>query len=321
MQALLLVGPTPVNGSYGFFSAFSGNALISHRGRSCPYYRRDDNRSSRHRWVPLAASSSSFPSSDAINGKQNHYSVLGIERDAAPADIKRAYRLLARKYHPDVSKDSRASEIFKNIHRAYEVLSNNVTRIQYDRELTLQEDTVRSYKGKWNDSSEFEDRVRIYRWAELRRKMHKRYKEQNNVNEKNSFFYNETDEQGNLDQDRGSFTVVLSFAFVSLFLLQTFGSLLSLTFSTLMAFFDRKLDAGYKMGYLIAWIMGGRGGILLTLCLYFATWAFGKTSSSLVALVVVAMWVASSLARYAPLPQGAVLTLLYMSMKLQTDFN
>lgn len=131
----------------------------------------------------------------------------------------------------------------------------------------------------------------------------------------------EVAEEENSMQERGSFIEVLRSAFMSLLLLQTFGSRFSLTFSSLMALLDRKLDAGYKIGYIIAWILGGRGGVLLTLCLSFASWVCGKTSSSMVVLVVVAMWVGSNLARYAPLPQGALLTLLYMSIKLQVDLN
>jgi hypothetical protein len=203
------------------------------------------------------------------------------------------------------------------------VLSNEATRIQYDQELQFQEDTGRPYREKWNHSPEYEDRARIYRWAELRRKMqYERYWERYNVNEEysSSDKADEVVEEGNTDE-RGPFTEVLRSAFLSLFLLQTFGSRLSLTFSSLMALFDRKLDVGYKIGYVIAWILGGRGGVLLTLCLSFASWVCGKTSSSVVALVVVAMWVGSNLARYAPLPQGALLTLLYMSMKLQVDLN
>ncbi|KAG6738453.1 hypothetical protein POTOM_058072 [Populus tomentosa] len=101
----------------------------------------------------------------------------------------------------------------------------------------------------------------------------------------------------------------------------TLGSLSSLTFSSVMALFDRQLDAEYKIGYFIAWILGGRGGVLLVLCLHFASLASGKTSSSTVAPVAAAMCVGSNLARFAPLAQGALVTLLYMSIKLQADLN
>lgn len=176
----------------------------------------------------------------------------------------------------------------------------------------------------WDYDPEYEDELRIYRWAYLRRKMqYEKYWQQNQSRDRRYSFYDKSDEESpddaTEDEERGSFIEVLKSAFLTLFLMQTVGIRLSLTFSSLMAFFDKKLDAGYKIGYLMAWTLGGRGGILLTLCLSFASWVCGKTSSSLVALVVVAMWFGSNLARLAPVPQGALLALLYMSIKLQID--
>ncbi|TQD80435.1 hypothetical protein C1H46_034025 [Malus baccata] len=319
----LLVGPIPISGGSGSggpgAGGFYGNFSHLFSLPPCHFQRRRRARTRTRRWTPQSASPRAM-----VNAQQTHYAVLCLPRHATAADIKRAYRLLARKYHPDVSKDSQAGEVFKSIRQAYEVLSNEATRAQYDRELRLQKDTGRQHSGKWNYSTEFEDGVRIYKWAEVRQRMQQeRYWERYNVNEERSS-YGKTDgatEEGEPEQERGSFSEVLRSAFVSLFLLQTFGSRLSLTFSSLMALFDRKLDVGYKIGYVIAWVLGGRGGILLTLCLSFASWVCGKTSSNMVALVVVAMWIGSNLAKFAPLPQGALLTLLYMSIKLQVDLN
>ncbi|MEE3717224.1 molecular chaperone DnaJ [Tumidithrix elongata RA019] len=64
---------------------------------------------------------------------RDYYEILGVERNADKEDIKRAYRRLARKYHPDVNKESGADERFKEINRAYEVLSEPETRARYDR--------------------------------------------------------------------------------------------------------------------------------------------------------------------------------------------
>ncbi len=63
---------------------------------------------------------------------KDYYTVLGVERDAEAAEIKKAYRKLARKYHPDRNKAPDASERFKEISEAYEVLRDPEKRKQYD---------------------------------------------------------------------------------------------------------------------------------------------------------------------------------------------
>jgi molecular chaperone DnaJ len=64
---------------------------------------------------------------------RDYYDLLGLSRNADQDEIKRAYRRLARKYHPDVNKDPGAEETFKEINRAYEVLSEPEMRARYDR--------------------------------------------------------------------------------------------------------------------------------------------------------------------------------------------
>jgi molecular chaperone DnaJ len=65
--------------------------------------------------------------------KRDYYEVLEVDRTASKEELKRAYRRLARKFHPDVNHDDSADERFKEINEAYEVLSNDSTRAAYDR--------------------------------------------------------------------------------------------------------------------------------------------------------------------------------------------
>ncbi len=61
------------------------------------------------------------------------YETLEVSQDASPEEIKKAYRKLARKYHPDINKDPKAEEKFKEINAAYEILSDEKKKAQYDR--------------------------------------------------------------------------------------------------------------------------------------------------------------------------------------------
>ncbi|MGV2622151.1 molecular chaperone DnaJ [Halobacillus sp. ACCC02827] len=65
--------------------------------------------------------------------KRDYYEVLGVSKDASKEEIKKAYRKLARKYHPDVSQEENASDKFKEAKEAYETLSDQQKRAQYDQ--------------------------------------------------------------------------------------------------------------------------------------------------------------------------------------------
>ena len=64
---------------------------------------------------------------------KDYYHIIGVKKDASEDDIKRAYRKLARKYHPDVSKEPGAEAKFKEVNEAYDVLKDPEKRKAYDQ--------------------------------------------------------------------------------------------------------------------------------------------------------------------------------------------
>jgi molecular chaperone DnaJ len=65
--------------------------------------------------------------------KRDYYEVLGVQQNATPDEVKKAFRRLARQYHPDVNRESGADVLFKEINEANEVLSDPEKRAMYDR--------------------------------------------------------------------------------------------------------------------------------------------------------------------------------------------
>ena len=75
--------------------------------------------------------------------KKDYYDVLGVSKDASKAEIKKAYKKLAKQYHPDLNKSEDAAEKFKEINEAAAVLGDEEKRRQYDQFGT----TAEGFKG------------------------------------------------------------------------------------------------------------------------------------------------------------------------------
>jgi DnaJ-class molecular chaperone len=83
----------------------------------------------------------------------DHYKVLGVKSNASKAEIKKSYRTLAKKYHPDANNGSKKAENkFKTISVAYEILSDKNKRSNYDRERSYKKQNSRPSGGSsWQD--------------------------------------------------------------------------------------------------------------------------------------------------------------------------
>ncbi|KTD42493.1 DnaJ C-terminal domain-containing protein [Legionella quateirensis] len=78
---------------------------------------------------------------------KDYYKIMGVSPDASDKDIKTAYRKLARKYHPDISKEADAEEKFKEMGEAYEILKDPIKRAEYDQYVKNREFNQKAYQS------------------------------------------------------------------------------------------------------------------------------------------------------------------------------
>jgi DnaJ-class molecular chaperone len=96
----------------------------------------------------------------------NHYDILGVNNNASPEEIRRSFRYLALKYHPDRNKNTEeAKQKFMQIVESYEVLSDAQARTQYDMNTFH---PLYDYKSKWQKRAAYADFDKVYNYAKRR---------------------------------------------------------------------------------------------------------------------------------------------------------
>jgi len=97
---------------------------------------------------------------------KDYYKILGISKDASQDEIKKAFRQLARKYHPDINKNAGAEDKFKEINEAFQVLSNPEKKAQYDQFGTsaFNQEDLRGFR---NQRFDFDDLFRDFGFGDI----------------------------------------------------------------------------------------------------------------------------------------------------------
>ena len=83
----------------------------------------------------------------------NLYTLLNVKTTASNKEIKLAYYKLAKKYHPDFNQEHTSADMFKKVHKAYEVLSNPISRQAYDIENRINDGTAMGDQAMYEDTT------------------------------------------------------------------------------------------------------------------------------------------------------------------------
>lgn len=93
---------------------------------------------------------------------QNYYEILGVDQTASPDEIKKKYKVLAKKYHPDQNKEKGAEEKFKNVSTAYAVLRDSEKRAEYDQQLKYGHSNASGFSGGFSSGFSAADFENIF---------------------------------------------------------------------------------------------------------------------------------------------------------------
>lgn len=136
--------------------------------------------------------------------KKNYYRVLGVDTQASPVDIKQAYRRLAKKYHPDVSKEPDAEVQFKLLNEAYEVLGDMQKKVHYDRQFKTTYQSSKSnfhyrpaYRGDFDPEFHDFDSQQTQKADHYQQQAHTDHQTEHHSNPHNTSYYEESNTQTN----------------------------------------------------------------------------------------------------------------------------
>ncbi|EFJ07316.1 hypothetical protein SELMODRAFT_429868 [Selaginella moellendorffii] len=280
-------------------------------------------------WIPRAIS----------GGKKNHYEILGLHYNASPLEIKKAFRQLAHKYHPDVNKAADAEEIFKSVRVAYEVLSNETSRREYNQTLHHQRtrttsspegtdynsfryarsQSYRYYERVDFDTSDYERRSG--RSSRRRRKFeptwvrrHRTGARDDEFDSSNMAEESQDDGEDWLAEWQSSRNMIFLATWTLAVIFYRFGIRAALAALGVAMSFRTKLSTWYKLALAVAWLIGGGRGMLVAYLVMQASSLWGGACDVAVFTLVFGIWLRGSfLSGYVFLPPPV---LLLVAMKL-----
>ncbi len=131
---------------------------------------------------------------------KNYYDILQINKNASPEIIEKAYKTLAKKYHPDLQPEEnkkQAEEILKDINEAYEILSNPTSKADYDNSLNENYISEEDYENLYNQNEVLRNKLNTIYESQRENLENNTYYE--DIENKNNHVYNNSSRQENAD--------------------------------------------------------------------------------------------------------------------------